>query len=337
MKKRLILLAKILIVLAVAVWVGWELYKSWDKASQLNWKPDILWLTLSGIFYIIGYAPAAVFWRYAMVSLGQKPNWYETFRAYYIGHLGKYIPGKAMVVIMRSGMLDPARTRMSVAAAAVFLETLTMMASGAFLAAVILVVWFRSIPYGNYLTILALGAMLVSGLPVFPPVFRILAKKLGVGKNDPDIDEKLAGLKWTTLLTGWLLMLPAWTFLGLGLWATVRGIGIDPGTLSETLPRFTLAATLSIVLGFVAMIPAGAGVREFAAAQILVAFFAELLIRNDPGMPVQDAQQLAALQAILVAAVQRGVSILAELFVSLLFANRRSPFRWQHQIQQPPV
>ncbi len=329
LKKRLILAAKIAIVLAVVGWVAWELQKSWhiigemDKLEQGNFKlkADYGFLALSGILYVVAYVPAAFFWRYSMQSLGQSPRLYESFRAYYIGHLGKYVPGKGMVVILRSGLLNHDRTRPSIAAAAVFLETLTMMAVGAFLSAVIIIVWFRNTPNGGLLSIVSLGMMLVAGLPIFPPVFRVLAKKLGVGRKDPLIDEKLAGLTMQTLGVGWLLMTVAWVLLGLSLWASIRGVGFDTGPLLDHLPRFTLAAALPVVLGFVAMIPGGMGVREFAMAQVLTAYFAAMLAQNtlaqnNPALNAETIQALAVTIGIIVAGVQRLVSIVAELLIS---------------------
>lgn len=331
LKKRLILFVKIAIVFAVAIWVVWELNKSWNSIHQLAWKPDYFWLTVSCLLYIVAYLPAALFWRYAMQSLGQHPGLYETLRAYYIGHLGKYVPGKAMVVVIRSGLLRHDRTRASIAAAAVFLETLTMMAVGAFLSALIVVVWFREIQGGTKLLTAAVGMMFVAGLPVLPPVFRTITKKLGVGRNDPEIDQKLKGLRFRTLGCGWLLTSISWLLLGLSLWATIRGIGIETGPLLEHLPRFVLAASISVVLGFALMIPAGIGVREFAMVQVLSAYFAGILIVG--GMQASEAADLAPVQAIVVAAVQRGLSILGELTVSLLMFRKPSDQQPQSSIE----
>ena len=306
LKKNLILFVKIAIVLLVFVWVGFELYKSWNKIQNIVWKPDYLWLSFSALLYLTAYVPAWLFWHYSLRSLRQEPGLYESFRAYYIGHLGKYVPGKAVVVILRSGLLRHDRTRASVAAAAVFFETLTMMAAGAFLSALIIVVWFRDIPHGNWLTLLAIGMMCASGLPVFPPIFRRLAKKLGVGRTDPDIDEKLQGVHLKTVAVGWGLTTLSWLLLGLSLWATIKGIGLDTGPLLENLPRWTLAASFSVVLGFVAMIPAGVGVRDSAMAIILTSFF----------VAQGGTQDLATVQSLLIAGVQRLISILAELAIS---------------------
>ena len=318
LKKQLIATVKALIVLAVFGWIGRELYKSWDTVRAHPWSPDYAWLVLSGVLYAVAYIPAALFWRRSMLSLGQHPKLYETFRAYYIGHLGKYVPGKAMVVVLRSGLLDHSRTRASIAAAAVFLETLTMMATGAFLSALIIIVWYRDMQYGGWLVLLAVGMMLVSGLPVFPPIFRAAAIRLGVGRRDPEIDRKLQGLSFRTLAIGWALTTIGWFFLGLSLWATIRGVGIETGPLTEDLPRFVLAAALSVVLGFVLMIPAGIGVRDAAMAQVLIAYFAGIAMAGDTNLDYPEAEKLAAGQAIIVAAVQRGISIFAELTVSAM-------------------
>ena len=56
-------------------------------------------------------------------------------RAYLISHLGKYVPGKAMVVVMRARMSAPHGARASTSAIATFYETLVMMASGGLIAA----------------------------------------------------------------------------------------------------------------------------------------------------------------------------------------------------------
>ena len=56
-------------------------------------------------------------------------------RAYLVSHLGKYVPGKAMVVVMRAGLSMPYGARGATAAIATFYETLVMMAAGSLMAA----------------------------------------------------------------------------------------------------------------------------------------------------------------------------------------------------------
>src|SRR5262249_43939437 len=59
----------------------------------------------------------------------------RALRAYLVSHLGKYVPGKAMVVVVRAGMVVPFGARGSTAAIATFYETLVMMAAGGLIAA----------------------------------------------------------------------------------------------------------------------------------------------------------------------------------------------------------
>ncbi|MDR2754772.1 MAG: lysylphosphatidylglycerol synthase domain-containing protein [Planctomycetaceae bacterium] len=321
-KKRLILVAKIVIVLAIFGWIGWELQKSWNKINRIQWTPNYYWLILSAFFYGISYIPSVLFWRHTMWLFGQHPGWYETFRAYYIGHLGKYIPGKAMVVILRASLLNRERTQLSVAAATVILETLNMMAIGGFISALIMVLWFRDLSVGNYLTFIAVGLMFFIGLPVFPPIFRRFAKQFGVGSNDPEINQKLQKLRFRTIFYGWSLMSIDWVLLGLSLWATIQGVGINTGTLIDHFPQYVLAATLSVVVGFVLMIPGGLGVREIIITQITIPLLVTLLMNADSELTKTDAAELAVLYALVIAGVQRGISILSELFISAILYCR---------------
>ncbi|MDR1483199.1 MAG: flippase-like domain-containing protein [Planctomycetaceae bacterium] len=319
MKNTLITIFKVLIFVAVVVWVVFELHKSWDKICQVSWRADYYWLFFSALFYFLAYIPASLFWRYSMWSLGQRPGIYESLRAYYIGHLGKYVPGKAIVVVLRSGLLNLERTQASVAAAAVFLETLTMMASGAFLSALIVFIWFRGMENGMWLMLLSFAVLLCAGVPVIPPVFRWLAKRLGVGRFDPYIDQKLLGLRVKTLAVGFGLTILTWLMLGLSLWGVVNGIGLGSGSLwangGELMARFTLAASFSVVLGFVLMMPGGIGVRDFVLAQVLTVYFAGVLGNGND-------LSLAASYAIVAAGVQRLISIFVELLAAVVMFRK---------------
>ena len=125
---------------------GWAIHQTIAGAwANLSAHPKQLWairpgwLLVSALLYLVGILPEGLFWHRALRSLGQDVPLGRTLRAYYIGHLGKYVPGKAMVVVMRTGLVCGPGVDASIAAASVFLETLTMMAAGAFLGAVLLI------------------------------------------------------------------------------------------------------------------------------------------------------------------------------------------------------
>ena len=91
-----------------------------------------------GLFYLGGAIPMAWFWWRVLAALGQHPGWRTTLHAYFLGHLGKYVPGKALVVVIRVGLLRPRVSSVRLTMASVLVETLTLMAVGAALGAALL-------------------------------------------------------------------------------------------------------------------------------------------------------------------------------------------------------
>ncbi len=294
---------KLLVIVLVLGFVGHSIAKAW---TQLEGQPHRMlpgWLVLSGLLYLLALLPAGIFWYSALKSLGQKPRLGETLRAYLIGHLGKYVPGKAMVVVLRAGLVRSHRVDTVVAAASVFLETLTWIAVGSFLAAAFLAVQFRQ--HHVYLAG-AIGLMFVAGLPTWPPAFARLARLAGVGRANPAALDQLARFSYRRLALGWLLMTLGWGLMGLSYWASLVSMGVPVGGAAAGLPRFTASVALATVIGFVAIvIPAGLGVREVALVTLMEPYLRDLV--PDP-----------MAEAWISAAVFRLVSVVAEATISII-------------------
>lgn len=62
---------------------------------------EFAWLAAAGGLYLLSILPSALFWHRLMRAMGQCVGPIVAARAYYIGHLGKYVPGKALVVVLR--------------------------------------------------------------------------------------------------------------------------------------------------------------------------------------------------------------------------------------------
>jgi uncharacterized membrane protein YbhN (UPF0104 family) len=288
--------------LSIAVVVIWAIHgtiaDAWHRLSQHPqqlWAIRPGWLLVAGLLYLVGILPEGLFWHRALRSLGQEVSLGRTLRAYYFGHLGKYVPGKAAVVVMRAGLVCGPGVNTSIAAASVFLETLTMMASGAFLAAVLLVVhtvrsglsfWaagggasaggpavFGWLSVHGWWFLASLIMAAVTGLPTLPPVFLRLSRLVGVGRSDPTVAAKLAGFHLGVLLWGWLMMFAGWALLGASLWAALRALGAPDLDLLGQLPTYVAATALALVAGFVSQVPSGAVVREAVLMQSLTLFF----------------------------------------------------------------
>jgi uncharacterized membrane protein YbhN (UPF0104 family) len=266
-KKWLFATIKLIIVLLVLWFARSTLLAARAQLALATWRLAPGWLVLSGLLYLLGMLFAGLFWYRVLRDLGQEPYLGETLRAYFIGHLGKYVPGKAMVIILRAGLLSGPRVDPAAAAAAVFVETMTMMAVGTCLGAAIIAWLF---PGQMLLFWGALGMTLVSVVPTFPPVFRLAVRLVGLRKWSPMAVEKILGLGYRTLLWGWILNVPAWLLIGLSLWAALRGIGLDGLEPLGQLPQYTCCVSLATVAGILSMIPGGFGVRDAALAQLIV-------------------------------------------------------------------
>jgi glycosyltransferase 2 family protein len=288
--------AKVLIVALVLWFVRGAIVEAWKQLGQQAWHFDIRWLAVAGGLYLLGLVPAALFWHRLLRALGQDVGLGETLRAYFIGHLGKYVPGKAMVIVLRTGLIRGQQVDTGLAVASVFLETLTMMSAGACMAAAILAVSFSP---QRPLLWTALVMIVIAGLPTLPPVAARLARLAGIGRGNPAAADRLAGLPYRTLAGGWLSMAVCWLLSGASLAAVLQAMGFDAGRAWQ-LHLDTATVALGVVGGFVSMMPGGLIVREAVVTGLL-------------GSQLGDAAA-----ALIAAALLRLVWLVAEGLISVI-------------------
>jgi uncharacterized membrane protein YbhN (UPF0104 family) len=106
-------------------------------------------------------------------------------------------------------------------------------------------------------------------------------------------------MNYRLLAIGWPLAIVGWLLLGLSLWATLRGLGLNGLEPLGLLPLYVAAVSLATVAGFLSLIPGGALVREFVLLELLV-----LLPGVDPAT------------ALLGAVLLRLIWLVAELLIS---------------------
>jgi uncharacterized membrane protein YbhN (UPF0104 family) len=316
--------------LAIVALVIWGLAKTvQDSQAEFArhqfsvWNLSPTWITVSCLFYILATLPAAWFWWESLVAMGQRPGRWQTFRAYYVGHLGKYVPFKAMVVVIRAALVRGTKVNAAVAALGVFVETLTLMAVGAVIAAVILICQYRDQPV---LIVAAVGLALCAGVPTAPPLFRRIVGLLRVAKASPQVTEALHGLDLPLMLRGWIAMGVSWLLMGFSLWAALKSM--PPSMLAQTngaeqllndlpavMPLLVASIALATVAGFVSFVPGGFFVRELVVAALV-------------------APALGEVAALVSAVVLRLVSLVSEVLVSVILyvGIRREP-----QSQPEPV
>lgn len=269
--------AKIVLAVVVLVAVGWSFYRDLKKLEG-KWPalwPE--WLFYSAALYLVGMGFSALYWGRLMGHLGAAPGAVASARAYYISQLGKYVPGKALALIMRVGLIAGPAVPASTAALAAFHEVLATMASGALVACLC----SAALPVGAGMNwsallqvdaghdvgrweMLALGAALavVTTGPILPPVFNRLAAAV----TAPFRTEELPRVGWAPLGEGLVVTAPCWVFFGLALGCGLVAVDAEvpgPAVLVSSM-------AVAYVAGFVIPIsPGGLGVREFLLALLL--------------------------------------------------------------------
>lgn len=236
-----------------------------DQANDY-WKANPLGLALAATLYAAGMFPAALFWRRCLAALGQSTRLLETLWAYFLGNLGKYFPGKAMVLVLRIDALKHRQVKKTATAITIFMETLSLMSVGGAVAAVSLI-WLN---IDWRLTVLAIGLLSVTFLPTIPPILKRIVPILQRGVPAEELGKWTQQISWRLLLGGWTSLLITWTLFGLSLYTVLLSLpSTELAGTGQLLVSAMAACSLAVVLGFVSLIPGGAGVREVVLSVVL--------------------------------------------------------------------
>lgn len=269
-------------VALVAWFVHGTVREAVDKLSEHQWHVRPLWLLAVGAIYALALVPMGWFWQRTLTALGSPAPIVFALFAYFMGHIGKYVPGKAMSVILRVAAVRQWVPSMRIALISTLVETLTMMAVGASLAAAMSIFVLRLEPV---VSLAAAGMALAAGVPTIPPIARRLAtlglKRAGEASDagpttavavlsPTEIAARLQAIDVRLLAKGWFAAAICWLLQALSLWATLRAIGVDNVSPVGDLPTLVAAVSFAVVAGFLSQIPAGLGVRDALLMQLLV-------------------------------------------------------------------
>lgn len=297
-------LATVVLAIIIVAGVGWQFAKIlrrrelWEQPA-----PDPIWVAASALLYALGFMCWGGFWLRLLRAMGERLPLELATRAYFVSQLGKYVPGKGMAVIMRVGLARLAGVRTSVAAITATYETLTAIAAGAIVAAILFP--FLDIADQSSLVWKAIGLLAIAGIPILPGVFNRLAAR--VARPFLAIDAApLPRLSVGNLVTGLLQTSLGWICLGASLFAMLRGLSREHPAHNLPWLACTACVSLSYVAGFLTVVaPGGIGVREFLLQQLLARQLAPSL-----------GEETAETFAVVVALVLRLTWTLTELLLA---------------------
>jgi glycosyltransferase 2 family protein len=245
----------------LAVIVG-VLAGQWQQARPLLGRLSVpavlaaLALVLAGIFATF------LSWRAALADLGGRLPLTGAMRVFYLGQLGKYLPGTIWPVVtqMRLGRDYRVPPRASGAAVVVFM--LMLIGTGLLVGVPVIPLLGRGAVDEYHWLVVVLP---VAAVAVAPPVLnRVMATVLRVARRPPmPAPLSLGGI---LRVAGWSIV--SWLCYGVQVFVLARQLGAQGGAL--LLLQCTGAFAVAFASGpLLLVVPAGAGVREAALLLLL--------------------------------------------------------------------
>ncbi|HYO45998.1 MAG TPA: lysylphosphatidylglycerol synthase transmembrane domain-containing protein, partial [Gemmatimonadota bacterium] len=253
--------------LAVILFLAWYLLRNWSELSAHPWTVDWPRLALATLCVLAAYSGFVLCWRRILSRLGGRLSAVDAHRIWYIGNLGRYVPGKLLQLagtayLARAKGVSPVLSVSASLTSQVFVLAAGLVVAAATLpelgagAAELTVLW----PIGLGVAALLLVVVLT---PILDVAYRLALRLV----RRSEYHETVPAGERLVLLAANLL---AWGAFGTGFWLFVRAVApIEADTL---LPMIGISAA-GYVGGYLAIfVPGGLGVREGLYALLLAAY-----------------------------------------------------------------
>jgi uncharacterized membrane protein YbhN (UPF0104 family) len=243
----------VLIVLVAFGFIVREVAADWDEVREALAEASWGWVALAFVLAALGMASIGWTWPDVFALLGVSVPRLRAVGWYFVGELGKYLPGGVWPVVGRGEMARRGGIPRSPAYASVALSLITLYL-GAMVAAVALLPFAMGDDgpgsWGFVLLLLPLGLAALHPA-VLRPVVRLARR---VTRRELVITIPL----WHHTVGVVLRYVPTWVFIGASTTCVAKAIAPD-----ASIPRLLFATVLSWIAGFVVIFaPGGAGVRE---------------------------------------------------------------------------
>ena len=248
-------------VVAAAL-AAWAIAARWEDVVEAAGRLSAGWLLLALLATVGNAATAGLMWNAVLRDLGARLPLVVAARVFFVGQLGKYVPGSVWPMVMQAELASDHGVARRRTAAATMASLLLAIASA-------LLVVLGTLPFVpdvvpdefGWAPLLVVPLLILLHPRVLVPLLdRALA---ALGREPLDTRSTLGG---TLAGTAWGLV--SWALAGVQVAALAVPLGAP-----ATARTFALAAggyALAWAVGFVVVIaPAGAGAREVALAAVL--------------------------------------------------------------------
>lgn len=257
---------------AVIVLVGWHFFNILRKPElrDVTYAFRVEWLIPAGLLYALAHTIWASFGWSLLHDQGFPATYGTGVRAYFISQLGKYVPGKVWVIVIRMTMLGASPKDKAIVGLAATYDALISMGAGAMVGAILIAAlhidlqMLKLVVGHEYILI---GVALV---PIGLGLLQRMSVRIARRKRGHDA-VPIQMMNMPLLLRGLVQDSIGWMFLGVSLWMTVQAIHPNPAAFTiEDWLRLTAINAVAYIIGFVTFfMPGGAGAREYVLAMLL--------------------------------------------------------------------
>ncbi len=246
----------------VVIVVGYGAYavsEDWTKIHHALDHIGLRWSAAALLAVLAALVAQMLSWRALLVGLGSPLKPAPAARIFFVGQLGKYLPGSVWPVLAQMELATAYKVPRTRTALASVLTMLVGLLTGLIVAVV-------ALPFTgggtHYMWVFLFVPVLVACL--YPKILNYgFSKLLKLARRSP-LEQPL-GARAIGISLGWSFL--SWLFYGLQIWVLAIKVGAPAGT---ALPLSIGAFAFAWCAGFLVIFaPAGAGVREYVLVAML--------------------------------------------------------------------
>lgn len=251
--KRLTTLVAVLLGVVAAGFLVRSLVNQWDQVRHAVGHAELGLLAVGLILAGLAMAHLAVLWGRSLALFGARPSTRHLFVWWFVGELGKYVPGGVLSVVGRAEAARRGGTGRAAAYGSVPLSLALRYFAGMLSFAVLVpfdVAHQRSVAAAVVVALVPLGL-----LALHP---RFVERLLRLSRRVSGRQLELPVPSWGRAIVEVLVYVPNWVLIIASTWCTARAFSPDVSLLA-----MALATLVSWTVGFLVFpVPAGAGLRE---------------------------------------------------------------------------
>jgi len=254
-KKKLMKIAKIIFLIAVAVFLVRYFYNNYNDYKELEVKINWTIFTVSIFFYFAYKVTLASLWHYLTKLNDSAIRYSKAVTSYLYSILGKYIPGKVFMLLARVPAYEEEGVKIRKVTICFFLENICTLLGAAFL--FLFSLFFFPNDLLNDYKWLTIGLVVLFFVCINPKILNYFLKLIEKITKKEDL---LISVSYAQMIKIVLLFICNWLVVGVGFYMLT--CSIYPVPMSELFYVSGIYG-LSCIIGILAVFaPSGIGVRE---------------------------------------------------------------------------